>query len=340
MEKIKKEKIVKVIIGIITIILILLMFYFIDFRLILSNFSKISIYGIILFVLIYTITFILRAYRLKFILQGLNSDASFLNLFGSFGIGWGINEIIPGKFGDLVRLEFIRQKERNLNRSKILCGISIERFIDLAILLLITIFTLLYLYFYDVKGINKLNLSFYIGIGALILIFSLIAVLILFFKGSWFLKIVGKISKKLMKKLEIFLKEFLIGINDFRKNKKKIVITVVLSLPIWIIETLTLVLIFYLIGYEINIFIIILAQSVLFFTKTFPITPGGWFISENVGALIILVFYPSIPYNILLSIFILDHILRVAYSLIYGSISTTTVNLKKIKLKKLNGDIE
>ncbi len=155
------------------------MLYFIDFSLIIRNITKISIYGIVLFVLIYSLTFILRTYRLKIIFRGLNSDASFLNLFGSFGIGWGVNEIIPGKFGDLVRLEFIRQKENNLNRSKILCGISIERFTDLAILLLITSFTLLYLYFNEIKGTSELKLTFYIGIGALILLCSLIIVLIL-----------------------------------------------------------------------------------------------------------------------------------------------------------------
>ena len=71
-----------------------------------------------------------------------------------------------------------------------------------------------------------------------------------------------------------------------------------------------------------------MAQIVTFFTKTFPITPGGWFISENVGALLIFLFYPSIPYLNILSVFILDHIIRTAYILMYGVASAVIFNFK------------
>ena len=71
-----------------------------------------------------------------------------------------------------------------------------------------------------------------------------------------------------------------------------------------------------------------LAQIVTFFTKTIPITPGGWGVSEIIGALLLSVFYPAIPYNEILSVFILDHILRVVYVFIYGGISTIAINFK------------
>lgn len=332
-----KDKTKRIIIGISTIILVLIMIYFIDFRLFIENLAKISIYGILLFVLIYTIVFFLRTYRLKFIFRGLNLETPSLIIFGSYGIGWAINEITPGKLGDLARVEFIHQKENSVSFSKSVCGLTIERFIDLLLLLSITAFALVFMYINNVEGTTQLNLHFYIGIGALIFIGGCIVILILFFKASLFLNIVGKISMKLKKRLEIFLNNFLIGMNDFRKNKKNAIVVGILSLPIWLFETFTLILLFYLIGYEINIFIIILAQLVLFFTKTFPVTPGGWLISENIGALIIFLFYPSIPYGTLLSIFILDHILRAAYCLIYGSSSTLAFNFhfKKIDLDRI-----
>lgn len=332
-----KDKTKRIIVGISTIILVLIMIYFIDFRLFIENLAKISIYGILLFTLIYTIVFFFRTYRLKLIFRGLNLETPSLILFGSYGIGWGINEITPGKLGDLARIEFIHQKENTVSLSKSFCGITIERFIDLLILMMITAFALVFMYINNVEGTTQLNLHFYIGIGALILIGGCVVILVLFFKSSLFLNIVGKISIKLKNRLEIFLRNFLIGMNDFRKNRKKAVAVGVLSIPIWLCETFTLVLLFYLIGYEINIFIIILAQLVLFFTKTFPITPGGWVISENLGALIIFFFYPSIPYGNLLSIFILDHVLRVAYCIIYGSSSTLAFNyrFKKIDVKNI-----
>ena len=121
---------------------------------------------------------------------------------------------------------------------------------------------------------------------------------------------------------------FLEGIKDFRKNKKKMATVFLLSIPVWFFETLTLVLIFFLTGFsEINLIIIILAQLITFFTKTFPITPGGWVVSENIGALLIFLFYPSIPdFNSILSLFILDHFLRVGYILIFGISSALGLN--------------
>jgi len=76
-----------------------------------------------------------------------------------------------------------------------------------------------------------------------------------------------------------------------------------------------------------------LAQIVTFFTKTIPITPGGWGVSEIIGALLLSIFYPTIPYNEILSVFILDHILRMVYVFIYGGISTIAINFK---FKELN----
>ena len=79
----------------------------------------------------------------------------------------------------------------------------------------------------------------------------------------------------------------------------------------------------------------IIAQIILFFTKTFPITPGGWFISENIASLFIAIFYPSIPYTTILSLIILDHVLRTFFILIFGTSSTILLNFN---IKSFNSD--
>jgi uncharacterized protein (TIRG00374 family) len=288
-------------------------------------------------VLIYTGVFILRTFRLRLIFKGLNLDASYFTLYGSYGIGWGINELTPGKVGDLVRIEVIRQKENNISLSKSLCGIGIERVIDLLLLFSITCIAFFFMYLFNIQGSSSLNLSFYIGLCGILLLGGAIMLIILFLKTDWILNIIGKISPKLKSLVEGFLKNFLEGINDFRKNKDKVVKVFLLSIPTWIFETFTLVAIFYLTGYSINIFIIIVAQIIVFFTKTFPITPGGWFISENAGALFIFLFFPSLPYQALLSLVVLDHAIRTGYILIFGISSSLLLNikLKSIKLKDI-----
>ena len=79
-------------------------------------------------------------------------------------------------------------------------------------------------------------------------------------------------------------------------------------------------------GVKINAIFLVLAQIILFISKTFPITPGGWIVSENIGSLITIFFYPIFQYNNILSLFILDHVLRISYVFIYSIISVFSLN--------------
>jgi len=322
------SKVKRILAGLSTIILIIIMVIFVDINTIINELHKISFYGLFFFILIYTGVFVMRTIRLKLIFQALNLNVSYLTLYGSYGIGWGINELTPGKIGDLVRIEAIRQKESNISLSKSLCGIGIERVIDLLLLFSITCIALIFMYLLNIQGTSSLNLSFYVGICGILLLGGTLILIILFIKTDWILNGLGKISPKLQYLIEGFLRNFLEGINDFRKNKKKVIEVFLLSMPTWMLETLTLVSFFYLTGYSVNIFIIIVAQVIVFFTKTFPITPGGWVISENAGALLIFLFFPSIEYQYILGIVVLDHVIRTGYILIFGIISSLLLNFK------------
>ena len=142
----------RILIGISTIILIFLMITFVDINTLIQDLKKISILGLIFFFIIYSGVFLMRTIRLKMIFKGLNLNSKFINLFGSYGIGWGINELTPGKVGDLVRMEVIRQKEEEISLSKSLCGVGIERVLDLLILFTITSIALLLMYFLNIQG--------------------------------------------------------------------------------------------------------------------------------------------------------------------------------------------
>lgn len=327
----------RTLIGVSTIVLIIIMVIFIDFQVIVENLNKITIWGILLFVLVYSVAFFLRTIRLKQIFKSFNYNTSFLTLFCTYGIGWGINDITPGKIGDFVRIELIREKEHGIGLSKSICGVAIERIIDIVILFLITCIAFILMYVFNVSGTSQLNLQFYLGIGSIILIGAVIGLLFLFFKSEWILNIVGKISNRLKILLERFLKDFLEGIKDFLKSRDKVFNVFILSLFIWFLESLPLVFFFYLTGYEIHIFIVILAQIIYFFSMVFPITPGGWVISDNIGALLIFIFYPSLLYSNILAIFILYHAIATIYIFVFGIGSALTLAIGfDIKFRELN----
>lgn len=333
----------RIIIGCVTILIIVLMIIYVDFQDILANLERISIVGIMVFCLIYTAAFIFRALKLKIVFNSMNLQPSYLTIYGAIGTGWAINELTPAKLGDIAKMEYIHQRENNFRLSKCLCAVLIDRFIDLIILFSITCLALVYIL------INNISLEtlpgqlgfidFFIIIGALILLIGFIGLLLLLFKTEWILKVIGKISPRLQNYLKKFIYRFVEGLNDFRKDKKRIILVLIYNIPTWLFESLTLVLLFYLGGYHIDVFIIILAQIVTFFTKTIPLTPGGWGFSEIAGAFLITLFY-SIPYDDVLILFILDHILRVIYVFIYGAISTISINFKykSIDLDKMESN--
>ena len=321
----------RILIWCVTAVIIVLMIIFIDFETILINLQQISITGIILFVLVYTIAFIFRALKLKLVFNGINTKPKYLSIYGSIGAGWAINELTPAKLGDLAKMEYIRQRESEIPLSKSLCAVLLDRFIDLIILFSITCFTLIFIFVNGVYS-STLNLDFFIIIGAAILLIGAFALLLLFFKTEWVLMIIGKISKKLQYLLEKFVKRFVEGLKDLRQNPKLVLLTLLFNIPTWFFESLTLVILFYLdedlAVYQVDFFIIILAQMVTFFTKTIPITPGGWGVSEGIGTGLVLLFYPSIPIDWILAVFILDHILRIIYVFIYGGTSIVAINFK------------
>lgn len=330
MKKINKN----IIIIISTLILIILMIMFIDLEQIITNLIKISFLGSIGFFIIYFIVFLLRALRLKLIFKSLEKEVNYSIILASYGIGWSLNELTPAKVGDLARVEAINIKNQNIGRSKSLCGISIERVIDLMVLFFISGISLLILYFSNVHGAIIGDLQFFLILGFLFILAILIILAILFIKSEWILNPVEKISSKLYNLLSHFLDSFFEGLTDFKRNRKEAMYSLILSGPIWLIETFTLILIFYLTGNYISFFIIILAQIIVFFSKFFPITPGGWVISENIGSLFIIAFV-SINYDAALSLFVLDHMLRNAFVFIYGIISGISINFfKNVGIKK------
>ena len=333
-----EAKIKRILMACATLVIILLMILYVDFKTILNYLQQISVLGIILFTIVYTIAFIFRALKLKVVFNGINSKPKYTTIYGAIGTGWAINELTPAKIGDLAKMEYIRQKESNIPLSKSLCAVLIDRFIDLIILFTITSGTLLYIYMSDVSYSSELNLQFFIIIGAVILLLALIALLLIFFKTDWLLNVVAKFSLKLRDALARFIKRFVEGLRDFRKDRRRIFLVLLYNIPTWFFESLTIVILFYLSGFQINFFIIILAQIITFFTKSIPITPGGWGVSEIIGALMISLMYPAIPYNEILSIFILDHILRIVYVFIYGGVSTIAINFKykSLDIKRLD----
>ena len=105
----KKRK--RLLIGLTTLALIIFLVFIVDFQSFISKIILIGVWGLILFIITYTIAFLLRTYKLKLIFKGLNHPVKFSTSYFSIGAGFVLNELTPGKVGDIVKIFIIKDQE-------------------------------------------------------------------------------------------------------------------------------------------------------------------------------------------------------------------------------------
>ncbi|MFX1308503.1 MAG: YbhN family protein [Promethearchaeota archaeon] len=336
----KKRK--RILIGITTLLLIIFMLFIVDFPEFLIKISTIGLWGTLLFVAMYTLAFIFRTIKMKLIFKGIEKNIKFSTSYFSIGASFVINEFTPGKLGDIAKIFIIKDQE-DILLSESVAGIAIERVLDLILLFVISCFSLIYLYisrFGEIQEVIVLgqNIQFYLIVGAILIIGFIILIMLVLYKTEYVLKIIRKISTKIANYIEKFLNNFKRGMKNFKDHRREFFYVILLSFPTWIIDALIISIFFYILGYHVNILLLVLAMILLFFSKTFPITPGGWGISENIGAVFIFIFYPLLfpaGFTDILSIFIIDHLFRSVYIFIYGGYSVFHYNFSLKKSKEL-----
>ena len=327
----------RLIIGITTLILIIIMIIFVDFVSFIQKIIIIGPLGVLAFIITYTIAFILRAYKLKLIYKGIGQEVRYSTSYFSIGASFFINGVIPGKVGDLAKIFIIKDQE-NMGLGESTAGIAVERILDLILLFIISCFALIFLYLSNIGETSDieilgLSIQFYLIIGSVLIIAILILIILLLYKTETVIKLIAKISPKIAYYIERFVINFKRGIKGLKENKIILIYVILLGIPVWIIDAFIIVIFFYALGYQLNIIILILAVILSFLSQVLPILPGGWVISENIGAVFISLFYPFLDYNSILAIFIIDHLIRQVYVLCFGGYSMFRFNfsLKQIE---------
>lgn len=327
----------RILIGLATFLLLISIVFIVDFVSLIQKIITIGILGLISFASIYTVGFLIRAYKLKIIFQGINIDIGYSTSYLSTGAGLIVNDLAPGKVGDIVRI-FIIKDQKNLKLSESVAGIAIERILDFFLIFFISCFSIIFLFISNygetsTKTLLGINIQFFLALGIILIIGIFIVLLLLIYRTEFIIGLINRILPKIADYLNRFVRNFKRGIKEFSKHRRIYLITILLGFPTWIVDGFIVGLFFYILGYQVNILVIILATVLINLSKTFPITPGGWGISENVGALFIFFFYPEILFTEILSVFIIDHFLRTAYLLIFGGYSLLHYN---IRLKDIN----
>lgn len=291
------SKISKVLRFSIGIIILFLLIYKIGFYKIIDILMSLDVLTIFSIILISFIIFLMSAVNLDLILRTINVKIKFYKLFSYALFGWAVGLFVPGKLGEFSIVYFFK-KYMGLSEAIIVPLIDkIITFFALALLSIIGFF-----YFFEISIAYKLTfLIFFTAI-----IFSL-------FLTKTFRGFIGKI---LIKRYNIKLQNFFKLFTDIILNNKKIIfINFILTILKWGISAIIIYILFFNFGYNINLFLIILINSIVILVGLIPITINGLGIKQAV-AIWIFTNHFSIPAEIVLSVYLVSLIINYVLAII------------------------
>ncbi|MCK4521205.1 MAG: flippase-like domain-containing protein [Nanoarchaeota archaeon] len=300
-----------------TILIFVLLLYFSDLGKIGDTLMRIPFWAYFVIIVISAFSWVIRGERWKVFLH-LNKikikiiPATALAVFGNFA-----NWVVPARIGDLA-WAYIAKRVLKTRLHITLITIILNRFLDFLSLII-----LLQLAFFFVGKELLIGWAKALNIISIIILILFIIVIKILLTEKLILKLTKGPLKK-FKKHYLIIKESLLGST---KSKKTFFKWIFMSVVIWLIEALITYILFISLGININFFFIILAVIMANLTKILGITPGGIGTYEAAMALTI-VALTSLDYSVVLTISILDALLKKLFILIVGVITTNYYGIK------------
>lgn len=233
-----------------------------------------NIFYVLLGFCLWLCSIFIRTVRWRILLKNVKSFPDFFSAMKVLLAGLGVSNITPGKVGDPIRAYFLKKKTGD-EFSRVVSSIFVERVSDFFATLTLGLFSLVL-----ISGTGYFKL-FLIAIGIYIL---------LFFSGIYilaserrtkkavnflfrFFKVIPKIREK-QKEIESFSRNIHSSFITY-KNKKILAVTFVLTLSIWILESLILYLALISIGSNVSPFIIVTVAPLIVVISVLTFLPGG-----------------------------------------------------------------
>jgi len=217
--------------------------------------------------LITPITLLLRSYRWDLLLRSINIKVNFKTLSKAFLASLFFSNITPGKAADPIRSYFLKRKQ-GIDISLTVSTVIVERFID--------IFALLFFSLFILTKISNIN-TYYLLIFPVLFVIFLVSLKIERLR-NWGINIALRIlsvSKRLRDKVrdkERINKNFS---TILKARKRYIVLASMLTIIIWLIDTLAFYLAFLALGANIPYIVLLSALSLSVLIGVISFLPGG-----------------------------------------------------------------
>ena len=260
-SKIKLRNIFSAIRVIFGIFILVALVYYIGTNNIISSIKSIKLYFFPIIVLFYFL-FLLVSTLSIFVL--LENQVSFFRLFKYYCISWVYGLILPGRIGEFSIIYFLK-KEGIPPTSSFVVSL-LDKFITLLFFIFITLIGS-FLFF-------STNQAIYVGI----LLISVLLCGILLPRTKIFLFFIPK-------KYKPFFHQYFEEYTSFFKkhNRKKVYYNILLTFVRWMLNSLLIFLIFLSFGISINIFYILIINTMTALISLVPITANGIGIRQSMG---------------------------------------------------------
>ncbi|MDH4214668.1 MAG: flippase-like domain-containing protein [Candidatus Thorarchaeota archaeon] len=278
---------------------------------------------LVLFLMAFLGAFLFRAKRLQIIVGEKGIPFKFyLNiLFAS----WFLNVLVPARIGEGAQIALLNA-EYKVPVGKAMASVVTDKLFDLLALLL------LFSSFLAVIGIDlqqEPTLGGFIIIASIIVLVLFIGLLLIAIIPNRLIYLVNRLFSR-WNRLSTILCRLIdsasSAVKDLGSSKSQLAFLFVLSLPIWLCEAATLLMIAGAIGYGFPIIETMTAAIAAFLSMTIPVTPGGFGTYELVMGFILSILVVDAPFEtVALPLAITEHLLRQVVTLVVGAISTSVI---------------
>lgn len=290
------------------ILVLMGIFSFSDYSEVFETIKNASLHYVLLGFLAITAAFFIRTWRWSVLLRTSGHVVPRSILFKCLMFGFFLNFFLPARAGDIARggaLKATGKTPMGISLSTIV----IERAMDML--------TLALLLGAGAMFVTRSGTMLAVAGAALVIALLLVLVLAFAYKYDRF------ISRKLGKRFPAisgFMSTMKEGLYKMYDNPGALVLSVAISIPVWLLEISGIYIAAKAIGYSIPFSLAAVAGITSFLSLTIPVTPGGIGVYEGTMVGVFVLF--GIPVTTGISLALVDHFVRASVTLIFGMIST------------------
>ena len=290
------------------ILILMGIFSFSGYSQVYDTIKSASLYYIFLGFLGVTTSFLMRTWRWSVLLRTSGHVVPRDILFKSLMFGYLLNYFLPARAGDIARGAALKYTQRTPMGIS-LTTIVIERAIDMI--------TLAFLLGAGALLLSSSGTVVTLAVVSLAIAILLVMLLLISYKYGRF------ISEKLGKRIPYisgFINIMKEGLERLYSNPNALILSIIISIPVWFFEISGTYLAARAIGYPISFALATVAGITSFLSQTIPITPAGIGVYEGTMAGVFVIF--GIPLSMGISLALVDHFIRASVTLIFGIISS------------------